>query len=305
MKVVIAGGSGFIGRHLADSLQRNGHQVVVLTRGHGSPVRAGVRMAVWDAATPHGTLLSELNGADAVVNLAGASLGSWPWSRRRMAEILGSRLDATSAIVRGIEQLPSDRRPAVLVSASGIDYYGDRGEEEVDEDSAPGDSFLARVCQQWENAAERARAHGVRVVRVRTSLVFGRGAPAFELLILPFRLFVGGPLGDGRQWFTWIHIDDLVGLYRIALESPQLSGPINGVAPDIRRQRDLAGEIARVMHRPAIFPAPAPLLRLVLGAQAQLLLDGRKALPRQAQQLGYRFRLGDLPGALAATLQPS
>ena len=304
MKVVISGGSGYIGRRLRENLLRDGHEVVVLTRGKAGQASSGPRAVVWDAATPDGPWTSELNSAGAIVNLAGASLGSWPWTRRTMAEILASRLKATSALVGAVERLPADRRPAVLVSASGIDYYGDRGEEVVTEDSAPGDSFLAGVCTRWEEAAEKATALGLRVVRIRTSLVFGRGAPAFRLLTLPFRLFAGGPLGNGRQWFTWIHIDDIVGLYRLALDSSQLSGPINAVAPDIRRQREVAEEIGRALHRPAFFPAPSPMLRLVLGAQAQLLLDGRKALPRQAERAGYRFRFGDLPEALASTLRP-
>jgi uncharacterized protein len=304
MKVVISGGSGYIGCRLGENLLRDGHEVVVLTRGKAGQSSSGPRAVVWDAATPNGAWTSELSGAEAIVNLAGANLGSWPWTRRAMAEILASRLKATSALVGAVERQPADRRPAVLVSASGIDYYGDRGEEVVTEDSGPGDSFLASVCQQWEQAAEKATALGMRVVRIRTSLVFGRGAPAFQLLTLPFRLFAGGPLGNGRQWFTWIHVDDIIGLYRLALESSLLSGPINAVAPDIRRQREVAQEIGRVLHRPAFLPAPAPMLRLVLGAQAQLLLDGRKALPRQAERAGYRFRFGDLPEALASTLRP-
>jgi uncharacterized protein (TIGR01777 family) len=304
MKVVISGGSGYIGRRLGDSLLGDGHQVVVLTRGKAGQTPSGARQVLWDAATQEGPWTSELSSSDAIVNLAGASLGSWPWTRRTMAEILTSRLKATSAIVGAVERLPAAGRPSVLVSASGIDYYGDRGDEVVTEESGPGNSFLARVCQQWEGAAERASALGLRVVRVRTSLVFGRGAPAFRLLTLPFRFFVGGPLGNGRQWFTWIHVDDIVGLYRLALESAQVSGPINAVAPDIRRQREVAREIGRVLHRPAFAPAPSPILRLVLGAQAQLLLDGRKALPRQAERTGYRFRFGDLPAALASTLRP-
>src|SRR5919201_4562460 len=299
MKVVISGGSGYIGRRLGQNLLRDGHEVVVLTRGKAQS-SSGVRAVVWDAATPDGPWTSELNNAGAIVNLAGASLGSWPWTRRTMAEILASRLKATSALVGAVERLPADRRPGVLVSASGIDYYGDRGEEMVTEESAPGDSFLASVCRQWEAAAEKAAALGLRVVRIRTSLVFGLGAPAFRLLTLPFRLFAGGSLGNGRQWFTWIHVDDIVGLYRLALDSSQLGGPIKAVAPDIRRQREVAQEIGRVLHRPAFFPAPSPMLRLVLGAQAQLLLDGSKALPRQAERAGYRFRFGDLPEALAS-----
>jgi uncharacterized protein (TIGR01777 family) len=186
----------------------------------------------------------------------------------------------------------------VLVSASGIDYYGDRGDEAITEESRAGDSFLARLCEQWEAEAEKAQPLGVRVVRIRTAMVFGRDASAFRLLTLPFRLFVGGPLGNGRQWFTWIHIDDIVGLYRLALEDPRVSGPVNAVAPDVRREKDVAKEIGRVFHRPSLMPAPAFALELVLGKMAQLLLHGRHAEPAKARGYGYQFRFGGLHEAL-------
>ena len=304
MKVLITGGSGYIGRHLSTSLTADGHEVVGLSRRpESAPPQSGVRFVKWDARTAEGDWVSELAGAQGIVNLAGASIGKGRWTRRRMAEILSSRLAATSAIVEAIKRTPADRRPAVLVNASGIDYYGDRGDELVTEESRPGDSFLARVSEQWEVAAREAEPLGLRIVRVRTALVFGRGALAFRLLTLPFRLFAGGPLGDGRQWFTWIHIDDLVGLYRLALEDLKVSGPMNAVAPDIRRQGEVAKEIGRQLHRPAIVPAPAPILRLVLGQQSQLLLDGRRALPARAEAAGYRFRFGGLSEALQDTLR--
>jgi len=305
MKVLITGGSGYIGRHLSTSLTADGHEVVGLSRRpESAPPQSGVRFVRWDARTAEGDWVSELAGAQGIVNLAGASIGKGRWTRRRMAEILSSRLAATSAIVEAIKRTPADRRVSVLVNASGIDYYGDRGDELVTEESRPGDSFLARVSEQWEVAAREAEPLGLRIVRVRTALVFGRGALAFRLLTLPFRLFAGGPLGDGRQWFTWIHIDDLVGLYRLALEDLKVSGPMNAVAPDIRRQGEVAKEIGRQLHRPAIVPAPAPILRLVLGQQSQLLLDGRRALPARAEAAGYRFRFGGLSEALQDTLQP-
>ena len=155
-----------------------------------------------------------------------------------------------------------------------------------------------RLSQQWEAAAQKAEPLAVRVVRIRTAMVFGREALAFRLLTLPFRLFAGGPIGNGRQWFTWIHLDDIVGLYRLALENSQVSGPINAVAPDVRREGEVAKEIGRVLHRPAFVPAPAFILRLALGAQSQLLLHGRRATPAKAQGLGYRFKFGGLREAL-------
>jgi uncharacterized protein len=303
MKVLLAGGSGYLGRHISDSLMRDGHEVVVLTRrAELSGNTPGKRMVTWDARSADGAWVSELNGADGVINLAGTSIGGLRWTRRYMAEILSSRVAATAALVNGIQHTPGDRRPKVFVSASGIDYYGDRGDELITEESSPGDSFLAHVCQQWEAAATKAEALGVRVVRIRTSMVFGRGAPAFRLLVLPFRLFAGGPLGDGHQWFTWVHVDDLVRLYRLGIEDERLFGPVNAVAPDIRRERELAREIGQVMHRPAFVPAPAFALRLVLGQESQLLLHGRRALPAKARSTGFEFRLGGLRQALEDAL---
>ncbi|TME51691.1 MAG: TIGR01777 family protein [Chloroflexi bacterium] len=282
MKVLIAGGSGFIGRHLVGSLVKDGHEVVALSRGgQPKPPPPGARFVTWDARSPNGDWANELSGAQAVINLAGASIGSRRWTRRRMEELISSRLSATTALAQALERTPADRRPFVLVNASGIDYYGDRGDEVITDDGAPGDSFLARLSQQWEAAAQKAEPLGVRVVRIRTAMVFGREALAFRLLTLPFRLFAGGPLGNGRQWFTWIHVDD-----------------INAVAPDVRREGEVAKEIGRVLHRPAFVPAPAFILRLALGAQSQLLLHGRRATPAKAQGLGYRFKFGGLREAL-------
>src|ERR1700686_1021813 len=194
MKILIAGGSGYIGRRLSTSLVKDGHDVVILTRGQprvfppqlaGEGQGGGERTVTWDGRNASGDWVKEMGGADSVVNLAGASVGGGRWTRGRMAQLLSSRLDATAAIVQAIERTPADRRPSVLVNASGIDYYGDRGDEVITEDGQPGDSFLARMSQQWETAALKAETLGLRVVRLRTSMVFGRGAPAFNLLTLP------------------------------------------------------------------------------------------------------------------------
>jgi len=302
MKVLISGGSGFIGRHLVASLVQDGHEVVILTRRpETTNPQRGARYVAWDPRTENGEWVKEVAGAAGVVNLAGTSIGSWPWTRQKMAELLSSRLSATATLVNALERTPADRRPSVLVSASGIDYYGDRGDEAITEESRAGDSFLARLSEQWEAEAEKAQPLGIRVVRIRTAMVFGREASAFRLLTLPFRLCVGGPLGNGRQWFTWIHIDDIVGLYRLALEDSQVTGPMNAVAPDVRREREVATEIGRVFHRPSLIPVPAFALQLVLGKEAQLLLHGRHAQPAKARGYGYQFRFGGLHEALEDT----
>jgi uncharacterized protein len=299
MKVLISGGSGFIGRHLVASLVQDGHEVVVLTRRpETTNPQKGARYVAWDPRIENGEWVKEVAGAAGVVNLAGTSIGSWPWTRQKMAELLSSRLSATATLVKALERTPVERRPPVLVSASGIDYYGDRGDEAITEESTAGGSFLAQLSELWEAEAERAQPLGVRVVRIRTAMVFGREASAFRLLTLPFRLFVGGPLGNGRQWFTWIHIDDIVGLYRLALEDSRVTGPVNAVAPDVRREREVAREIGRVLRRPSLIFAPAFALKLVLGKMAQVLLHGRRAQPAKARDYGYQFRFGGLHDAL-------
>ncbi|MBM3946077.1 MAG: TIGR01777 family protein, partial [SAR202 cluster bacterium] len=289
MKVVIAGGTGLIGSALAASLAADGHDVVILTRRGGSFLPHGARLARWDGRTVTNEWAPELAGADAVVSLAGAGIGAKRWSVAYRNEILRSRVDANHALVTAMEKLPPAERPRVLVSASGADFYGDTGEREVSEEDGPGGSFLANVCVQWEAAARRAEELGVRVVLVRTAFVLGKGAEGFRKLVLPFRLFAGGALGDGRQWFSWVHGDDAAGIYRLALEQEQATGPLIAAAPVPVRQRDLARGIGRVLGRPWWLPAPEFALRLALGRQADLLLHSHRVVPAKALAMGYRF----------------
>ena len=302
MKVVVAGGTGLVGRALVASLLADGHAASVLTRGRSA--EGAARHVHWDPGAGGGDWESGLRGADAVVNLAGATIGSWPWTAAKEHAMVRSRLDATGAIVAALGRLPAGERPGVLVSASGIDYYGHRADDRpVGEDAPPGEEFLAGLSTRWEAAALEAEPLGVRVVLVRTALVVARGAPALEMLALPFRLFVGGPLGRGDQWFSWIHLDDLVGIYRLALANPEARGPLNAAAPEALRQRDAARVLGQVLGRPSFFPTPAPLLRLVLGEMADLLLHGRRVDPARARGLGYAFRRPELRGALEEALK--
>jgi uncharacterized protein len=298
MNIVVAGGSGFIGRRLIQTLQQTGHAVVVLTRGSHTAMErlpSGVRAVTWEGAWE-----PEVQAADAVVNLAGASIGGGRWTESRKRALVDSRLRTTEAIVRA---LATAKRPTALISASGIDYYGDHpGDETLDEQAPAGASFLARLCVRWEDAARQAEPSGVRVVQVRTGFCVGRGAPALRLLALPFRFFAGGPLGSGRQWFTWIHLEDLVNLYVLAIENDSLSGPLNAVAPHVPRERDVARAIGQALHRPTWAPAPEFALRLVLGEMADLLLHGRRAIPARAQAAGYEFRYPAIGPALEQAL---
>jgi len=230
-------------------------------------------------------------------------VGGGPWTDGRVREILDSRVRATSALVAAMASLPADARPGALLSASGVDYYGERGDEVLDEASAPGNgAVLAGVCARWEAAAREAEPLGVRTVLLRTGLVLARGAAALRLMALPFRLFVGGRTGSGRQWVSWVHLDDVVGLYGLALRDREVSGPLNVVAPGPVRQAELAAEIGRTLHRPVWLPQPAPLLRLALRRQAELLLVGHRVVPAAAMGRRYEFRQPALGPALADAL---
>lgn len=304
MRVVIAGGSGMIGRHLSRALLADGWAVDILTRDVERTSRRlpeGARAIAWTPDSPAG-LETAFDGADGVINLAGVSLGPQPWTPGRKRAILGSRVAATDAIVGAARALPPERRPRVLVNASGSDVYTGRDARPADESTEPTHDFLADVCLRWEAAAREAEALGVRVALVRTAFVLAPDAPVLRLLALPFRLFVGGRLGSGRQWFSWIHIDDLVGIYRLALTDPSIAGPINAASPEPCRQADLAAALGRTLHRPSWLPAPAWALRLALRDQATLLVGSRRAVPACALAAGYRFKHPVIDEALADVL---
>ena len=303
MKVVLAGATGYIGRPLTSLLHESGHQGLVLTRDL-------LRAARW----PRRRRPRSGTGAGERL-LDGRARGGGRHRQPERGQHRGRAVDggaqggalaqpaaAGGGAMGALGALPAERRPRVLVGASGIDYYGDRGDEEVTEESPPGDSFLARLCVQWEAAHREAEPLGLRVVLMRTGVVLGRDAEVVKRLARPFRLFVGGPLGSGRQWLAWVHLDDIVGLYRLAVENEAAQGPLNAVAPDTRRMKDVAQEVGRVLGRPSWAPAPAFALKTALGEQADLVLHGRKAVPQRALALGYQYKYPDLPGALAQAL---
>jgi uncharacterized protein (TIGR01777 family) len=305
MRIVIAGGSGFLGRRLASRWLEAGHEVTALTRNPdraAGRLPAGASISRWDPPGVDDELLATLRSADSVVNLAGAPIGGRPWTPSHKRAILQSRLDATGAVVEAMRRLPPADRPRVLVNASGIDVYGDSSEGEMAEESAPGRSFLAQVVVAWEDAAKAAEALGVRVVMARTALIVAPEALAWRLVLLPFRLFVGGRLGSGQQRFTWVHVDDAVGLYDLAIRDGSIAGPLNMVAPQVPSQGDLARAIGREMHRPAIVPVSAFVLRLVLWGQADIVLHGRVAVPAKALAAGYEFRHPTVESALRDVL---
>lgn len=303
-RVVIAGGSGIVGREVARCLLDAGLEVDVLTRrpDRARPhLPAGARAVAW-AAAPTDELAAILAGSLAVVNLAGEAIGPRPWTSGRKRAIRDSRIRATSALVEAIRALPADRRPGALVNASGTDVYVDRGEAPATEATTPASDFLAEVCLEWEATASAAEPLGVRVVILRQAFVLASEAPVLRLLALPFRLFVGGRLGSGRQWFSWIHVEDLAALYRRAIESPGMRGIYNATAPAPVRNADLAHALGRALGRPTWLPVPAIAIRLALGEEATLVLGSRRALPSRALEAGLVFRYDDLDVALRDVL---
>jgi uncharacterized protein (TIGR01777 family) len=297
MRVVVAGGTGFIGRRLVVRLREKGHEVAVLSRGIGA---AGLPPEVHVIPWVEGTAWeSAVDGTDGIINLAGENVAR-RWTAPAKDRILRSRLDGIAKLSAAIGR--AKRRPAVLVSASAVGFYGARGDEELTEMAAPGDDFLARTCVAWEGAARTLEIAGVRVVRVRIGVVLAKDGGALAKMLPAFRAFVGGPVGSGEQWMSWIHRDDLVDLIAFSLENPEASGVLNGTAPNPVRNRDFAAALGRVLHRPAIAPAPAAAVRLVFGEMATVVLDGQRVVPKRALDLGFRFRFPDLDTALRDAL---
>ncbi|MDP3543633.1 MAG: TIGR01777 family oxidoreductase [Elusimicrobiota bacterium] len=300
MKVILAGGTGFIGSALIEALLERGDKVVLLTRDPASAQRrwdAKVDARLWNGRDP-GPWVMTLDGADAVINLAGESVAGGRWTPERKLALIRSRVDSTRDLIAGMKA--ARERPLVLVNASAVGYYGFHPEGDCAEDAARGSDFLAALCGQWERDARDAEKLEVRVVLTRFGVVLGRGGGALAKMLPPFKLGLGGPLGSGRQPFPWVHIDDVVGALLFAIDDARLTGPVNVVAPDATTNAGFTKALGRALHRPAILPAPGFALRLALGEMASMLLDGQRAVPKKLLELGYKFRHPSLDGALAA-----
>jgi len=292
VKVFVTGATGLIGRALCAALVERGDEVMALTRQAGADLPRGARPVGGDPAVT-GPWTEALARADAVVHLAGEPVAGGRWTDERKARIASSRLDSTRQVAAAI----AAGGPRLLVQGSAVGFYGDRGDEPLDEAAAPGRGFLADLSVRWEAAAAPAAARA-RVVLVRTGIVLARQGGALPQLARPFRLFAGGPLGDGKAWQPWIHLADQVGLLLLALDDPRASGPLNAVAPVPVRQAELAQALASVLHRPNLFPVPGVALRLAVGEMAEVLLASQRVVPAKAAALGYRFRFGKLEPAL-------
>ena len=300
MRLVVTGGTGFIGSALCRVLEETGHELVILSRTTRPQPGGRRRLVVWQPPAS-GPWERELDGADGVIHLAGESVVGKRWTPAQKQRLAESRVKSTRAIVAAITR--AARKPAVLLNASAIGYYGPHGDESLDEDALPGSDFLAQVCQQWEDAARDAEPLGVRVVRLRIGIVLDCDGGALAKMLPAFRLGLGGPVGTGRQWMSWIHRDDVVGLIRWALEDARVNGAMNAAAPNPVTMRQFASTLGRVLRRPAVLPVPGAMLRLLLGEMAQLLLTGQRVMPAKAQALGYGFRYPTLEEALSAEVR--
>jgi len=296
VRVTVVGGTGLIGRRLASSLAEDGHEATAVSRGAAEV--EGARHERWDPA--NGPIPdSLLDGRDAVVNLAGAPIQGGRWTEGRKRVLWDSRVATTQRVV---EALPGSG-VRTLVNASAVGFYGPRGDEEVTEATPQGTGFLSDLCAAWEGAARQAESRaGARVARLRTGVVLAAEGGALPVMARPVRLFVGGPLGSGRQWIPWIHVDDVVGLIRTAISDGGLAGPVNVVGPAPERQRDVVRAIGDVLGRPTVVPAPAFAVKAALGEMATVALDGQRAVPAAAERAGYAFAFPELVPALQSEL---
>ncbi len=300
MKVLVTGATGFVGRRLCEVLNQRGHAVAALSR---NGFTAKQKLPLIDQAfswqpSSEPAPAEAFEGVDGVIHLLGESVQG-RWNASKKAAIRDSRVIGTRNLVAGIAGLES--RPKVLVSASAIGYYGERGDEELSEESAPGDDFLAGVTREWESEATAAERLGVRVALPRVSVVLAPGGGALGAMLLPFKLGAGGPLGSGQQWWSWIHRDDLVEMMIKLLES-DFSGAINGAAPNPVRQKEFAQVLGKILRRPSFMPAPAFALRIALGGFSTELLSSKRVFPKAADRLGFAFRYPYLEGALREAL---
>ncbi|MDW7773912.1 MAG: TIGR01777 family oxidoreductase [Desulfobulbaceae bacterium] len=295
MRIFITGGTGFVGSHLVQTLLQADHQLTILSRSGGTSSRPGLDYLKDDPAKP-GEWQAIAAGHDAVINLAGASLFR-PWTEKNKRMIRDSRILTTANISEALSR--KEARASVLISASAVGYYGDRGNTELDEKAPPGSDFLARLAVEWEEQAEKCSAAGVRVVRCRFGIVLGADGGALEKMMPVFKLGLGTPLGPGDQWVSWIHIHDLVTILSYLLNTEKASGAINCTAPSPVTQKGMTSALADALHRPAFLPAvPAFVLKTVLGESSQMVLNSQKVVPGVLLEQGFSFTYPDMPSAL-------
>jgi uncharacterized protein (TIGR01777 family) len=300
MKLIVTGASGFIGTALCRQLLQQGHVLVLFTRGSPRDSASGVRR--WLHWTP-GTLRdwdAELDGADGVINLAGEPIADKNWSAAQRRRLEKSRVDSTHVLVQACAK--AKQKPKFLINASAVGYYGPHGDEIITEEAPPGTDFLSLLCRNWEEEATKAEELGLRVVRLRTGIVLGPGGGALSKIVPQFKWFVGGPLGSGKQWMSWIHLEDQVRLIIHIVNDSQACGPINATAPNPVQNKQFSRVLGGVLHRPSWLPTPSFMLRIGFGEMADILLTGQRVVPAAAQKLGFEFRYPELRQALEACM---
>lgn len=297
MKIVVTGGTGFIGRALVEELSGQGHEVVVLTRKSRHEPKLGVRFRKWDAASS-GSWQDDVSSADGVVNLAGEPIAEGRWTTSRKRLLIDSRVQSTRRIVDALSARSA--KPSLLISGSGIGYYGASDDRMLDERSALGEGFLAELSAAWEEEALRAGAFGTRVVLLRMGMVLEQDGGVLPKMVLPFRLFAGGPIWPGTQWVSWIHRRDLIGLIQFVITTQALSGPVNAVAPEAVTMKKFCDGVGKALHRPSWLPVPGLALSLALGELGSMMTTGQRVHPAKALSSGYVFRYPTLEPALRA-----
>jgi len=300
MKLVVTGATGFIGTVLCSRLLEKGHTLTLLTRS--TPRDASTQSKRWLHWTPDtaGEWEKTVDGVDGIINLSGEPIAAKRWTPQQKHRIVKSRLDTTRGLVEAIAK--AQQKPKFLINSSAIGYYGPRGDEPITEEAQSGTGFLAETTRDWENEASRAESLGLRVVYLRTGIVLGPNGGALEKMLPPFKFFVGGPIGSGKQWMSWIHVDDEVGLILHLADHAQAAGPVNATAPNPVTMKEFCQRLGKVIGRPSWAPVPGFALRLLLGEMADMLLTGQRVIPAAAQRFGYQFRYPNLEEALRACM---
>lgn len=303
MKIIITGATGLIGRKLSDELYKSGYEIIVFSRDSGRAkeiLKKDYAYVDWNYRNPE-KWNNKIADADAIIHLAGINLFAKRWNNEFKNEIITSRRETTKSLSDAIKN--SSNKPKVFISASGVGYYGDGGNEILTENSPAGNDFLAEVCKVWESEAAEVESVGVRRVSIRTGIVLSTEDGALKRMLVPFKLFVGGPLGNGKQWFPWIHIDDIVGIYKYAVENENLSGAVNAASPNICTMKEFAKTLGKVLNRPSFFSVPKFALKLAIGEAGNVVLMGQRVSVEKLLSSEYKFKFENLEEALKDLLK--
>lgn len=298
MKIVITGATGFIGKKLCSELIKKNHQLIIFSRDKQLAeeiIPQAFDCVEWDYKNIAGWKNS-LDGSDAVIHLAGANISGKIWNENYKQKIYDSRIISTKNLVKAVEEL--EVKPKCFICSSAVGYYGNRGNDILKEDAPRGDDFLANLCKNWENESQKIEHYNVRRISVRTGIVLSTAEGALKRMLLPFKLFAGGPLGNGKQWFPWIHVDDLINTYVFALENSNINGPVNAVSPNPVIMKDFAKSLGKILHRPSLFPVPLFALKIAVGEIAESITASQRVIPQVLIDNGFKFEFGKLETAL-------